>query len=517
MSFEPKNYLAGRYNLREKTGSDVFGDIYLAEDVSVDNCLVEIRELPQSIVSRKGLFKRIRQSVIESLSLLHPSIASARAVVEDGGKTYLVSDYAKGTPLDLCLDGWGALSEAAAIKILAPIAAAIDYAHEKKVVHGNLVPKHVTVDASGLPVITGFSVKREMDEAATAVFGVQTCLYPSYRAPEQILGEDPSPSQDIYSFAAIAYEAMTGRPPFCRGSIEYQAINAMPKPVSPETPFTRAVMRALSKDPAQRPKSCGEILQGDYPKIVVEDPAPVEKASKPAVQSEVREKGNPEKPQSPKREIWRPVRRLKRQDGDGFDGGDLLYRIKTEPKMQAIAFLASVAILVAAIIFLYPAVTGQGANGLDKAQTAVAASPEMDEFYGISFGKSIGEMPKAGDKLEYGRVTEVSPAQNSFTLQLEKPLFKIFRNAKIGLKDGKIAKITCDRQDSVVDALKARMAVMRISEMIHAKYGIAMEPSKSGFSENYFNLKHQSRNLDIRISYAISTSSTSFFLSVEKL
>ena len=228
-------------------------------------------------------------------------------------------------------------------------------------------------------------------------------------------------------------------------------------------------------------------------------------------------KRKPEKPQSPKWEMGRRIRQAKRQDDDGFEGGDLLYRIKTEPKMQAMAFLASVALLVAAIFLVYPMVTGQGATYTDASKPEIAATPLIEEFYGIPLGKSIGDIPKAGDKLEHGIVTEVSPSQNSFTLQLEKPIFKIFRNAKIGLRDVKIAKITCDRQDSVVDALKARMAVMRISEMIHAKYGIAMEPSKSGFSESYYNLKHQSRNLDIRISYAISQSSTSFFLSVERL
>ena len=150
------------------------------------------------------------------------------------------------------------------VRLLKPIAEALDYAHTEGVVHRDIKPANVMIRKDGRPFIMDFGIAREIQETMTFVTGKMSSGTLMYMSPEQLHGHAPKKFQDIYSFAAMVYECLTGRPPFCRGQIEYQIDHDDPEPLSNEIAIASSVMAGLAKKPEDRPKSCVEVLSGDY-------------------------------------------------------------------------------------------------------------------------------------------------------------------------------------------------------------------------------------------------------------
>ena len=255
--------LAGRYRVVRQLGQGGMGSVWLAEDTTLDNRQVAIKMLPSVLLSNKRAYQQIKSEALLSLKLLHSNIAPIRSFEENGGNPFLVEDYIHGKNLDDCLAEWGALADEEVVSLLKPIAEALDYAHREKIVHRDIKPANIMVREDGVPFVLDFGIAREMQETMTRVTGKLSSGTLMYMSPEQLKGGAPTPAQDVYSFAAMVYECLCGHPPFCRGQIEYQIINEQPEPLPHDTPLARMVMRALSKNPAERPMTCVEILQGD--------------------------------------------------------------------------------------------------------------------------------------------------------------------------------------------------------------------------------------------------------------
>jgi len=146
------------------------------------------------------------------------------------------------------------------IRILKPIAAALDYAHAKGVVHRDVKPGNVMIAKDGTPYILDFGIAREIQETMTRVTGKLSSGTLLYMSPEQLRGQPPEAAQDVYSFAAMAYECLKGEPPFSRGQIEYQILNEKPAPLPDGMRMSASIMRGLSKMPENRPETCDLVL-----------------------------------------------------------------------------------------------------------------------------------------------------------------------------------------------------------------------------------------------------------------
>ena len=255
--------LAGRYRVVRQLGQGGMGSVWLAEDTTLDNRQVAIKMLPSVLLSNKRAYQQIKSEALLSLKLLHSNIAPIRSFEENGGNPFLVEDYIHGKNLDDCLAEWGTLADEEVISLLKPVAEALDYAHREKIVHRDIKPANIMVREDGVPFVLDFGIAREVQETMTCVTGKLSSGTLMYMSPEQLKGVAPSPEQDVYSFAAMVYECLCGHPPFCRGQIEYQIVNEQPEPLPHATPLARMVMRALSKNPAERPMTCVGILQGD--------------------------------------------------------------------------------------------------------------------------------------------------------------------------------------------------------------------------------------------------------------
>ena len=253
--------LAGRYRVVRQLGQGGMGSVWLAEDTKLDGFKVAIKMLPSVLISNKRALKQVKQEALVSLRLSHSNIATVRAFEEENGNPFLVMDYIEGETLDDYLDEKGKLTEDETIRLLKPVAAALDYAHTQGVVHRDVKPGNVMIRKDGTPFVLDFGIAREIQETMTRVTGKLSSGTLMYMSPEQLNGSAPKPAQDVYSFAAMAYECLKGEPPFCRGQIEYQIIHNEPDAFATVSPFGDNVLHGLSKDPGARPQTCLKILE----------------------------------------------------------------------------------------------------------------------------------------------------------------------------------------------------------------------------------------------------------------
>ena len=280
--------LANRYRIVRQLGQGGMGSVWLAEDKQLDGKLFAIKMLPSILVSNKRAYRQLKDEALVAMKLVHPNIVQLRAFEENGGNPFLVMDYIDGETLDDYLaehigttsasaavnapaarstSGTGGspvlsgLPESEVIRLLKPIAAALDYAHSQGVVHRDVKPANVMIRKDGTPFILDFGISREMQETMTRVTGKLSSGTLLYMSPEQLNGDAPKPAQDVYSFAAMAYECLKGEPPFVRGDISDQIKNKVPEslPGGPRS-CAAAIMSGLAKNPEDRPPSCAAVL-----------------------------------------------------------------------------------------------------------------------------------------------------------------------------------------------------------------------------------------------------------------
>ena len=269
--------LASRYCIIKQLGAGGMGSVWLAEDTQLDDKLFAIKMLPSILVANKRAYAQLKSEALVAMKLTHPNIVTLRAFEENNGNPFLVMDYIDGETLDDWLEdksqnsgrasvlasrSQGAeISEDEIVRLLKPIAEALDYAHTEGVVHRDIKPANVMIRKDGRPFIMDFGIAREIQETMTRVTGRMSSGTLMYMSPEQLNGDIPKREQDIYSFAAMTYECLKGEPPFCRGNIEYQIMNKDPESLPNDIAIASSVMAALAKKPEDRPKTCADVLK----------------------------------------------------------------------------------------------------------------------------------------------------------------------------------------------------------------------------------------------------------------
>jgi serine/threonine-protein kinase len=248
--------------------------VFLAEDRALERKIV-VKVLKQDMAEGVS-FDRFRREIQLAAKLQHPHIVPLLSSGEIASTPYFTMPFIEGESLRARLAREGELPVNEAVRILRHVAAALSYAHKHGVVHRDIKPDNVML-SDEFALVTDFGVAKALSaSAATSSSGGLTSLglalgTPAYMAPEQAVA-DPGVDHraDIYSWGVMAYEMLTGWPPFsgmsAQATLAAQAIEK-PEPILKRRPrlppaLADLVMRSLEKRPSDRPQTASELLQG---------------------------------------------------------------------------------------------------------------------------------------------------------------------------------------------------------------------------------------------------------------
>ncbi len=248
----------GEYEILGELGRGGMAAVYLAHEIALDR-KVAIKVMSPTLVHGDGMIERFKREARTAASLSHPNIIPVYAVRETDQLLYFVMKFISGRPLDSVLKELGPLPVPMTQMILNQVGSAFGYAHRRGIVHRDIKPANIMIDDEGWAVVTDFGIAKVSQAEGLTMTGM-TVGTPTYMSPEQCMAQDVTGASDQYSLGVVAYEMVTGRPPFAGGSmmaIMYGHFNDPPPPIEqvradcPEDLRT-AILRMLEKDPAKR-------------------------------------------------------------------------------------------------------------------------------------------------------------------------------------------------------------------------------------------------------------------------
>jgi serine/threonine-protein kinase len=248
---------AGEYEIRGEIGRGGMAVVYLAYDLRL-NRKVAIKAMLPDLAFRDGMEERFKREARTAARLDHPNIVVIYSVRDSGVPLFFVMKYVDGAPLDAVLHAHGPLPIPVVQGLLLQLCAALQHAHDDGVVHRDVKPANILIDMRGTVQVTDFGIAKAVDSSNLTRTGM-TIGTPTYMCPEQCLCKPQTPASDQYSLGVVAYELLTGVPPFAGSAVEIQwaHVREMPPWVStlrPDCPgsLATAIMRMLAKDPSER-------------------------------------------------------------------------------------------------------------------------------------------------------------------------------------------------------------------------------------------------------------------------
>lgn len=276
-----QHQLTGAYVIDRELGGGGSSAVFLAKDIALDRPVV-LKVLPPALVADVDA-ERFRREIQIAARLQHPHLvpllsASPDAPAGDHEQVRWFSmPYIEGPTLRERLARRGPPPLPEALQLLREIALALAYAHARGVVHRDIKPENVLLN-DGIAMISDFGVAKALDDASDAalqsgrrITTVSTALgTPAYMAPEQVVRSHAVDHRaDLYAFGCVAYEVLTGNPPFVRPSLRATMaaqLSEAPVPMLAHCPglppaLADIVMRCLAKNPAERPASATWVVR----------------------------------------------------------------------------------------------------------------------------------------------------------------------------------------------------------------------------------------------------------------
>jgi len=208
----------GDYELLEEIGRGGQGVVYRARQRSL-NRTVALKVIGLGQWATKAHLKRFRLEAEAAASLNHPCIVPIYEVGERGGACYFSMGFVEGGQLEEVVKHEPVPTRRAA-ELIAKVARTVHYAHERGILHRDIKPGNILLDAKGEPHLTDFGLARLMEKESTVTHTLDVIGTPSYMAPEQAVGNNAAVSSvtDVYGLGAVFYELLTGHPPFAGGT-----------------------------------------------------------------------------------------------------------------------------------------------------------------------------------------------------------------------------------------------------------------------------------------------------------
>src|ERR1051326_676349 len=265
-----KQWRLGNYEILEEIGRGGMGVIYRARQRHSRRIVALKRVLSYHADSRDTLM-RFRREAEAAASLDHPNILPIYEVSEsEDGLPYFSMKFAPGGSL---LDAASALRDEPrrAIALMAKVSRAVQYAHLHGILHRDLKPGNILLDARGEPLVSDFGLAKWLDTTSDLTRTLTIFGTPGYIAPEQAQGpaRNLTPAADVYSLGAILFDLLTGRPPFLgeHALAVIQQAGEKPAPklrtLAPlaDRDLETICAKCLEREPQARYRSAGELAE----------------------------------------------------------------------------------------------------------------------------------------------------------------------------------------------------------------------------------------------------------------
>jgi serine/threonine protein kinase len=252
--------LVGSYRADALLGEGGMARVYLA--VGPDGGQVALKLVKADLAAEPVFRRRFDREASVAMRISHPSVVQVLDMGRHHGVPYMAQELVRGGSLQELIEDRGRLDLNLAVSLCAQIADGLDALHALGLIHRDLKPANILLDEQGHVKITDFGLAKDLDGTVLTKPG-QAVGSMDYMAPEQIRGADVSASTDVYALGCLLCECLCGQPPFAdREGMKILWAHLQEEPPDPcasrdDLPagMGEAVLRALAKDPADRPQT----------------------------------------------------------------------------------------------------------------------------------------------------------------------------------------------------------------------------------------------------------------------
>ena len=257
------------YRIVRLLGAGGMGEVYLAQHPRLSR-MDAIKVLPAALTGDRDFADRFRREADITAGLWHPHIVGVHDRGEFDGHLWISMDFVDGTDAARLLSGSpGGIAVAEVVDIVDAIADALDFAHQRGLLHRDVKPANILIATADLNrrriLLADFGIGRELEGISGLTATNMTLGTVSYAAPEQLMGEPIDGRTDQYALAATAFHLLTGGPVFDHSNpavVISRHLNADPPALSDRraelAPVDAVMRRALAKNPAERFSSCAD-------------------------------------------------------------------------------------------------------------------------------------------------------------------------------------------------------------------------------------------------------------------
>jgi serine/threonine-protein kinase len=255
------------YRIDELIGRGGMGVVYRATDLRLKRT-VALKLMAPELALDQRFRERFSREAELAMSLEHPNVVPIHDAGDIDGRLYLAMRQVEGTDLRALLRREGALDPARTLAICRQVANALDAAHANGLVHRDVKPSNVLLDANEHVYLADFGLTRRLDEEGRPAGEGRSVGTPAYLAPEQIEGGSIDGRADVYSLGCLLYECLTGEAPFAHGSrlaMAWAHLEEEPPKASKRRPELReaidpVIRKAMAKEPKDRYTTCAALI-----------------------------------------------------------------------------------------------------------------------------------------------------------------------------------------------------------------------------------------------------------------
>ena len=261
--FAPGSIIAGRYRVASILGKGGMGEVYRADDTRLGQT-VALKFLPARLARDPMLLARLHDEVRLGRQIAHPNVCRIYDIADWEGAHFVAMEFVDGEDLARLLKRIGRLAHDKAVDIARGVAAGLMAAHAKGILHRDLKPANVMIDSHGEARITDFGLALSADDEADG----QIAGTPAYMAPELLEGQPSTIQTDLYALGLVMYELFTGHRAYNARTFPERAREVSSQVTNPsahirdlDPAVERIILRCLSNDPLQRPRSAREVIE----------------------------------------------------------------------------------------------------------------------------------------------------------------------------------------------------------------------------------------------------------------